>query len=125
MGSLSSSTLLNSDSCSTGNSDSASSVCQSTGFYSMKAKALPIVRTKEDRQKINDARFCYCIAPPGRLGIIVETTPDGPLIYALKHSSPLVGIIKPGDIIIAMDDIDTTTMTAAELTRLMAEKSQN
>lgn len=63
------------------------------------------------------------LAPPGAIGIVVDTTKDGPCVHSLKPTSPLLGLITPGDLIIALDGQDTSGMTAATLTRLMAQKS--
>ena len=63
-------------------------------------------------------------APPGPLGIVVDTTRDGPVIHSMKSTSPLLGLICPGDLIVGLDDIDTRSMTAATLTRAMAKQSQ-
>jgi C-terminal processing protease CtpA/Prc len=41
----------------------------------------------------------------------------------LKRTSPMLGLINPGDLIVGLDDEDTRGMTAATLTRLMARKS--
>jgi hypothetical protein len=62
-------------------------------------------------------------APSGPIGIIVDTTKDGPVVHSLKASSPMRGLINPGDLIVALDDKDTRGMTAATLTRLMAKKA--
>ena len=62
--------------------------------------------------------------PPGPLGIIIDTTTRGPMIHSLKPNSTLTGIIAPGDIIIGLDDKDTTAMTAPLVTSLIASKSQ-
>lgn len=63
-------------------------------------------------------------APPGPIGMVVDTTRDGPVVHTLKSTSPLIGLIYPGDLIVGLDDMDTRSMTAATLTRLMAKKSQ-
>jgi hypothetical protein len=63
-------------------------------------------------------------APPGPIGIVVDTTKDGPAVHALKTTSPMLGLIQPGDLIVGLDDQDTRSMTAATLTRLMAAKAQ-
>jgi len=65
----------------------------------------------------------HVLAPPGAVGIIVDTSPDGPAVHSLKSASPMLGLISPGDLIVALDDEDTRHMTAAMLTRLMAQKS--
>ena len=63
-------------------------------------------------------------APSGPIGIVVDTSKHGPAVHSLKSTSPLLGLISPGDVIIALDDEDTRNMTAAALTRLMAKKSR-
>lgn len=62
-------------------------------------------------------------APAGPIGIVVDTTKDGPCVHSLKPTSPMLGLINPGDLIVGLDDEDTRGMTAATLTRLMARKS--
>ncbi|KAL7581563.1 hypothetical protein ACA910_022126 [Epithemia clementina (nom. ined.)] len=62
-------------------------------------------------------------APPGAIGIVVDTTKDGPCVHSLKTSSPMIGLITPGDLIVGLDGQDTSGMTAATVTRLMAQKS--
>lgn len=62
-------------------------------------------------------------APAGPIGIVVDTTKNGPAVHSLKRTSPMLGLINAGDLIVALDDEDTRGMTAATLTRLMARKS--
>ncbi len=64
-----------------------------------------------------------CIAPPGKLGVIIDTTKLGPVIYQVKDESPLRGLVFPGDRIIGVDDIDTQGMTASNITKIMAHKA--
>lgn len=63
-------------------------------------------------------------APSGPIGIVVDTSKNGPAVHSLKSTSPMMGLINPGDLIIALDGEDTRKMTAASLTRLMAKKSR-
>ena len=63
-------------------------------------------------------------APPGPLGIIIDTTPEGPMIHSLKPTSQLLGLVNAGDLIVGLDGVDTRNMTAATFTRLMAKRSQ-
>jgi hypothetical protein len=63
-------------------------------------------------------------APSGAIGIVVDTTSKGCIVHSLKKSSPMQGLMNPGDLIIALDDFDVRKMTAASLTKLMAKKSQ-
>jgi hypothetical protein len=64
------------------------------------------------------------LAPPGPIGIVVDTSKIGPAVHSLKATSPMLGLINPGDLIVALDGEDTRNMTAASLTRLMAKKSR-
>jgi C-terminal processing protease CtpA/Prc len=73
------------------------------------------------RQKEPSVHVCF--APPGPLGLVVDTTPNGPIVHSIKPQSPLMGILKPGDFVLAVDSIDTTSMNAATLTKLMAKKA--
>ena len=63
------------------------------------------------------------IAPSGALGIVVDTTKDGPAVHSLKSNSPMLGLMNPGDLIVGLDNKNTRNMTAATLMRLMARKS--
>lgn len=64
------------------------------------------------------------LAPPGKLGIIIDTCPEGPVVHSIKDNSPLLGLIFTGDMIVAIDDEDTTGWSAHYLTRLVAQKSK-
>jgi hypothetical protein len=63
-------------------------------------------------------------APPGPIGIVVDTIDKGCIVHSLKKTSPMQGLINPGDLIVALDDFDVREMDAASLTKLMAKKSQ-
>jgi hypothetical protein len=71
-------------------------------------------------QKPNQVRR-EVIAPPGKLGIVIDTTIQGPVIHKVNKNSPLQGILFPGDIITAIDATDTRSMTAAAITALMVQ----
>lgn len=63
-----------------------------------------------------------CIAPPGKLGVVIDTTRDGPIVHIVKEGSPLENQVFPGDRIIAIDGVDTTSMSASNVTKVMARK---
>ena len=63
------------------------------------------------------------VAPPGKLGIIVDTSSEGPIVHSVKNKSPLHGLIFVGDLIVYLDDEDTTDWTAQYLTKLVAKRS--
>jgi hypothetical protein len=62
-----------------------------------------------------------CFAPPGRLGIVIDTTVEGPVVHKVNAGSPLEGIVWPGDIIVAIDETQTKSLSANEITALMAK----
>jgi C-terminal processing protease CtpA/Prc len=59
------------------------------------------------------------VAPPGKLGIVIDTTLEGPVVHKVNPQSPLEGSLFPGDIIVAIDDVDTRAMSASAITALM------
>jgi hypothetical protein len=63
------------------------------------------------------------VAPAGRLGIVVDTTLEGAVVHSIKPDSPLQALLSVGDIIAAVDDVDTKGMDAASITSLMAAKA--
>ena len=71
----------------------------------------------------DDPGHYVVLAPRGPIGIVVDTSQHGPTVHSLKSTSPMIGLISPGDLIVALDDQDTRGMNAATLTRLMAQKS--
>jgi hypothetical protein len=63
-----------------------------------------------------------CIAPAGKLGVVIDTTKYGPVVHQVKPGSPLENVLFAGDRIIFIDDVDTRGMTASAVTKLMAKK---
>jgi len=61
------------------------------------------------------------LAPAGRLGVIIDTTVKGPVVHKVNQESKLVGKIFPGDIIIAIDDVDTRAMSASDINAVMVK----
>lgn len=65
-------------------------------------------------------------APPGRLGIVLATSDGGaPVVQAISDSSPLIGQIREGDILLMVDGIDVTDMMASDVSNLIASKQSN
>jgi PDZ domain len=61
----------------------------------------------------------------GKLGIVIDTTLDGPVIHRVNDNSPLKGYIFPGDIIVAVNNTDTRAMSAQAITSLMGRTAQH
>ena len=64
-----------------------------------------------------------CYAPPGKLHIVIHSTKDGPAVHTVKDGSSLEGHVFPGDLIIAVDNVDTRSFTAEQVMKMMASKS--
>ena len=76
-------------------------------------------------------------APSGVLGVVIDTPPSSsssssstngnnggrPVVHAIKDTCPIRNEIHVGDILVAVDDIDVTTMNAVEVSRLIGKKS--
>jgi S1-C subfamily serine protease len=60
-------------------------------------------------------------APPGKLGLVLNTTDRGPVVQEVASGSPLEGMVWPGDIIISIDDIKTKNMSADQVTQYMTD----
>jgi len=100
---------------------------------------------QQQQQGVVKQREEYTIiyAPSGVLGVVIDTPPsssssssstngnnDGsssnggrPVVHAIKDTCPIRDEIHVGDILIAVDDIDVTAMTAVEVSRLISRKS--
>lgn len=63
-------------------------------------------------------------APPGKLGIIIDTCSEGPIVHSVKPTSPLITVIFKGDLVVAVDDEGTVEWSAHYLTKLVAKKSK-
>lgn len=80
-------------------------------------------RTHSSHTSLSHRRY-ECFAPAGQLGIIIDTTSNGPMVHAIKPESRLQGLITPGDFVIGLDNIDTSQMAASDVTQLMASRSK-
>lgn len=58
-------------------------------------------------------------APPGKLGIVIDTSLEGPIVHKVNENSPLLGKIFQGDIITSINGIDTRAMKASAITTIM------
>ncbi len=65
------------------------------------------------------------IAPPGKLNIVIHSTKDGPAIHSVKQGSALEGKLFRGDLVVAVDDMDTRTLNAVDVMEMMAQKSDS
>mmetsp|Transcript_11478 Transcript_11478/g.17543 ORF Transcript_11478/g.17543 Transcript_11478/m.17543 type:complete len:298 (-) Transcript_11478:173-1066(-) len=68
-------------------------------------------------------------APTGKLGVVIDTPTSSqngttmPIVHAVKDSSPLAKKIQVGDKLIMVDEEDVTSLTALQVSKLLARKS--
>lgn len=61
-------------------------------------------------------------APAGKLGVAIDVVEGRPIVWRIKPGSPLEGFLDKGDMIVAIDEIDTSRMSAADVTSLMVRR---
>lgn len=59
------------------------------------------------------------IVPPGKLGIVIESTDNGPVVYRVNQDSSLRGKLQQGDVILAIDGVPTKNMDNTFLSDLI------
>jgi hypothetical protein len=65
-------------------------------------------------------------APPGKLGVVIDTPDDGaPIVHAVKDSSVIAHLIQVGDKLVAVDEVDVRSMSAIKVSKLISRKSAN
>lgn len=64
----------------------------------------------------------YIYAPPGKVGVAIDVINGQPTVHKIRNGSPLEGQLQHGDIILAIDDVETSSMSAAEITQLMVRR---
>jgi hypothetical protein len=61
-------------------------------------------------------------APIGRLGLSIESTVDGPQVLSLEDSSPLIGILKKGDLLLEIQGVNVRYMSPGEVATLLTRQ---
>lgn len=65
-------------------------------------------------------------APPGKLGVVIDTPDDGaPVVHAVKDSSVIADQIRVGDKLVAVDNEDVRSLTAIKVSKLISRKGAN
>ncbi len=74
----------------------------------------------------NNSKFVTgkILASAGKLGIVVDTSVDGPVVHSVNEDSQISGEIFPGDIIIAINDVDTRAMSSSAITAVMIKTAK-
>ena len=65
-------------------------------------------------------------APAGKLGVVIDTPVGGiPLVHAIKDTSVLADKVRVGDQLVSVDDVDTTQLSAIEVSKLISSRANN
>jgi hypothetical protein len=66
----------------------------------------------------------HIFAPPGKLGVAIDIFNGQPVVQKIRKGSPITGMLQEGDIILAIDDVDISCMSLAEVTFLMVKNME-
>ncbi len=74
----------------------------------------------------NALDYFTVVAPAGKLGVVLNN-PNGdlPVVYAIKESSALRGMIMVGDLLISVDEVDCRGMTSSSVSAFLTSRSRN
>ena len=61
-------------------------------------------------------------APPGKIGVAIDVIHGHPCVHMVKRGSPVEGLLQPNDKVLSIDDVDTSCMSAADVTHLMVKR---
>jgi C-terminal processing protease CtpA/Prc len=65
-------------------------------------------------------------APPGKLGVVIDTPDDGaPIVHAVKDSSVIAHLIQVGDKLEAVDEVTVRSMSASKVSQLISRRRAN
>ena len=99
--------------------DAASSVTMSSVTWASFSTISARSKTYRNRRQV------HVYVPPGRLGVILANRHDGngTTITSIKSGSPVERILKPGDKLIAVDEIAVVEMSCSQITSLIASRA--
>ena len=70
----------------------------------------------------NEGDQMIIFAPPGKIGVAIDVIQGHPIVHKIKRGSPVEGLLQPNDMVLAIDDVGTTCMSAADVTHLMVKR---
>ena len=74
----------------------------------------------EEATETADGQLRTVVAPAGKLGVIIDTTPGHTtLVHQVLDKSPMTGMIQPGDQIVSIDGIPTSNMSTEAIAALL------
>lgn len=96
--------------------------CSSTEDYISSSSKNKLYQQSSMKFNIALEEQQHVYAPPGKVGVAIDVIDGNPVVHKIKRGSPLEGLLQPKDIVIAIDDVDTTCMSAADVTQLMVKR---
>jgi hypothetical protein len=99
--------------------DAASSVTMSSVTWASFSTISARSKTYRNRRQV------HVYVPPGKLGVILADQHDGngTTITSIKSGSPVERILKPGDKLVAVDEIAVVEMSCSQITSLIASRA--
>eukprot|EP00536_Pseudo-nitzschia_multiseries_P004400 jgi/Psemu1/253561/estExt_Genewise1Plus.C_730030 len=80
----------------------------------------------DPRSKGEKEEIIHIFAPPGKLGVVIDTPDDGaPVVHAVKDTSVIADRIIVGDKLVSVDDEDVRSMTAIKVSKMISRKGAN
>lgn len=73
-------------------------------------------------EELNKLPKQHVFAPPGKIGVAVDVYNGQPVVHKVRKDSPLQNMLRPNDIIVAIDDEDTSCLSAADVTKMMCQR---
>jgi hypothetical protein len=73
----------------------------------------------------NPASSWIVLAPPGKLGIVIDTTAEGPVVHRVSVGSVMKLKLAPGDVITSIDGVETAGLSAEAVSALMSARAQH
>ncbi|MGK3751346.1 MAG: hypothetical protein ACI8RD_003647, partial [Bacillariaceae sp.] len=82
-------------------------------------------RSRHNTGKSTKGRRVLVLVPSGKLGVILTDQHDGKgtVISSIKNGSPVDGILKQGDKLIAVDDVRVEKLSCSQITSLIASRA--
>jgi hypothetical protein len=82
-------------------------------------------RSRHTTGRSTKGRRVLVLVPSGKLGVILTDNHDGKgtVINSIKNGSPVDGILKQGDKLIAVDDVKVEKLSCSQITSLIASRA--
>lgn len=64
----------------------------------------------------------HVFAPPGKIGVAIDVYNGQPVVHKVRKGSPLENMLQPNDVIVAIDETDTSCLSAADVTSMMVKR---